>query len=318
MHCIMKLFKILFASALALTLASCNSHKLEVTSFNFVTFDSRSASITEDVGSISIPVSVFPGKVDKEFRVSVKANAASTAVAEENYTIENDVLTFSPSDEETTKNIVVNIVNKEGIFTGNLSLVLELASVSVDDVVISGSTSYTITIKDNDHPLTALFGEYIMYGIYNTESGYSYAAWKMNITADEEDVTKIWIDNCTYFHYAYASYCGDGSVYAIVNADKTKITIPTPQICVGTAEAAFSVKENWVLYKYDGDNLSASFITGPDEIVFELDAESGEWITKDSYGLSTESYVDDGWFYYWMNTFGNLNPKYPTYFKKSE
>lgn len=313
----MKLFKILFASALALTLASCNSHKLEVTSFNFVTFNSRSANITEDVGSFSIPVSVFPGKVDKEFRVSVKVNAASTAVAEENYTIENDVLTFSPSDEETTKNIVVNIVNKEGIFTGNLSLVLELASVSVDDVVISGSTSCTITIKDNDHPLTTLFGDYTMAGISNSSTSYIYPNWSMSISAYDGDVTRIWIDKCTYFHSAYADYI-DGPVYGIVSNDMKTITIPTPQTLPSTAAAFAEIDEPWTLYKYDGSNLNAAFIETEDTIVFTLDEESGAYVTTDSYGLAMPGNVGEGWFWYYMNVFGGFNTNYPAYFKKAE
>ena len=62
-------------------------------------------------------------------------------------------------------------------------------------------------------------------------------------------------------------------------------------------------------------STTSEFETFSGTITFTLQ-EDGSWRTFDSYGFSTESEVENGFFYPYMNCYGGLSYDYPTYFVK--
>ena len=305
---IVKAFAVLAGVA---ALAACNKYA-DYKWTPFVSLDVRSATVEESdpATTWTLPVHLYNHSGACTVAYTVEAVSATPGV---DYTVTDGsgVLTFNG---EGTQNITVSISGQPGIYTGNLQFRVKLAS-ATDDVTLGSISTCTVTIKDLDHPLSSMFGDYEFGSVFNTSSGYGYNTWEMTITPVEGYSDRIWIDKITIFQSSnyYGSYIPDGAVYAIVSDDMSTITIPVPQKMGSTAAAAFSVDENFVLYKYDGSNVNADFITSDDVITFTLQ-DDGSYRTFDSYGLATESYVADGWFWYYMNCFGSFNANYPTYF----
>lgn len=308
------LANILIAGAAIFALASC-SHVAPYTGEDFVAFYKGSYTVNESVGSFKIPVKAYPQSGNANTSVSFKV-VEGTAKAGTNFTVEpaSGVLTFAG---DSTQYVTVNVVDQDGIFTGDLAFSLEIAS-TTNDYTFPNFNTVKVTIKDEDHPLLDMFGTYTMKAVSNSSSGYGYYSWEMNIGAYDGDVTRIWLDVIAPFFSSdfYGSYAPEAAMYGVVSEDRSTITIPYPQAMVSTAANAFGVNENFVLYKFDGHNLDASFLTAPDNIVFTLQAD-GSYQTLDSYGFATPSYVGEGWFYYYMNVFGGFNANYPAFFKKN-
>lgn len=306
------LANILIAGAAIFALASC-SHVAPYTGEDFVAFSNSSYKVAESAGSYKIPVNAYPQSGNANTSVSFKV-VEGTAKAGTNFTVEpaSGVLTFAG---DSTQYITVNVIDQDGVYTGDLGFSIEITS-TTNDYRFPNYNTANVTIQDEDHPLLALFGEYTMKAVSNSSSGYGYYSWEMNISPYEGDVTRIWLDVIAPFFSTYRTYAPEAAMYGIVSEDKSTITIPYPQSTVSTAKDAFSIDENYVLYQFDGHNLDASFLTAPGNIVFTLQGD-GSYQTLDSYGFATPSYVGEGWFYYYMNVFGGFNANYPAFFKKN-
>lgn len=305
-------------TGLAVSLLLSCSRKMEVTNFDFVDFYSSSASVLEDVGTVNVPI--FANAVgSSNFKVSVSVlSDETTAVSEEDYVIENDVISFEGGSKEEVKNLSVSVLPHIGTFTGPKKLVLKLASTSDDGVVLGKTQLFVLNIGDKDHPLTAMFGDYTLHGVSLDGDGYYPFAIKVNISAYEGNTQRVWIKNISPFFVYYANYIvGSTDVYGEVSADMSTITIPTPQVLEASAKDAFGLDEPYTLYKWEG-NADGAFVAENASIVFTLNEENGTYVTKDSYGLSTSSQVENGLFYYDMNVFSTFHPSYPTYLEKNE
>ena len=138
----------------------------------------------------------------------------------------------------------------------------------------------------------------------------------MAISPYEGSKSLIWIDKIVplFSEGIGAEFFPHGEVCAEVSIDMKTITIEVPQQVEATA-SFWQIEEPLILYKCAGDDADAEFETFGGTITFTLQ-EDGSWRTFDSYGFSTESEVENGFFYPYMNCYGGLSYDYPTYFVK--
>jgi hypothetical protein len=209
----------LAAIALLMSLSSCNRKDVFVGDFCFVTFDNSTAyAVREDTPSIELPVRVIKNTQKKAFSVTV-AGIDGTAKNGINYRIvepENGVLNFT--GEDLVKNIVVEPIKVDGYVEPgfvNFSIRLETAT---NGVALGGLDEATITLNDADHPLASIIGAY-------AATGANGAAWTLNLSTDEKDVTLVWIDAIMPY-WVGKSY----PIKGIVSDDLKTITIPNAQV----------------------------------------------------------------------------------------
>lgn len=210
------------ACALALSAAfSCS--KLNETpvfkdSDSFVAFDRTAASINENGGVISLPISV--ASIDPKAVTVAYEIVEETAKTGTNFTLVNSsaIVTFDGTQRSST--IDINIIDLAGEFTGDLTFTVNL--VSAGDLNIGANKSCTVTIADLDHPLSDVLGTY-------TVSGESYfngpAVWEAEFTKDAVDLTKVWIRGL-----APGFATPTDLIYGTVSEDHNTITIPIGQV----------------------------------------------------------------------------------------
>lgn len=130
---------------------------------------------------------------------------------------------------DTPASIVVTPTNKLGQYTGDYKLKIELTAVNGGDFTIGGSYSTTITIKDIDHPLAAILGEYAVQHVYFYNGGLYYGRYNMNLNPVDGNVNQV---ACTGINQMAADYNdSDGSFDVIgdVSEDMKTITFVCPQ-----------------------------------------------------------------------------------------
>ena len=270
--------KALALAVLAAGLVSCVD-KPEFTTVPFVSMYRTSATVTETAGGTvySIPLKLYN-------------TSDSTA-------------------------IVVNVTGQPGVFTGNLNMRVTLESATAG-VTIGNFKSFNMTIKDVDHPLSALFGTYTMAAVSVTNNGeVVYPKWTVNVSQFDGDATKVWFDNLTYFSAVpYHSYTGNAPVFGIVSADKKTITIPLPQKTTGSL-SAFGLDN---IYMFAHEGAGGVYLTDNVDIVFKLN-DDGAWTTEQCFGAGHPDDLADypDLFYEYCVNYSNFNSGYPTYLKKN-
>ena len=305
------ILKVFAASLAVLALFSCQD-KAEYYQYDYACFDEASYTVLESTFALTVPVHVY-APISKDCAVTYKV-VDGTAKKDVNYTVSgNGVLNFTPG--VTIQNININFIDHPGEFSGNITFQIVLES-ATNDVEIGGVNVCEITIGDNDHPLTAIFGEWGFQCVYPTSSGFGYNnPIAVKFSEYEDNPLRVWISDVVPFTVMYAEYCGKHQVYGEVAEDLSTISIPVPQGIGCTAYDAFGIDEEYTLYLYDGIKAEGSFSTAKGYIVFKRQ-DDGSYITEDAYGLSTPKYVDDGVFYYYMNALSKFNPAYPTIFAR--
>lgn len=235
---IFTLFSIVLAGAL---IASCNINEYPTFDDNdsFAAFTTASMTISEDGGTLNIPVHVtslngVATTVSYEF-----VNGSAVQGVDFEDASGNGTISFSAGEYE--KYISVKILPHIGEFTGDRSFSVKFKSAG--DVKMGASSTCSVTINDIDHPLSAILGTY-------TAAGESYFngpdTWTMTLIKDPTDVSKIWIDNI----FGDASWAGDDMLfYGIVNEDMTNIAIPLGQ----ESEYKYGGTTACVLLGFDGD-----------------------------------------------------------------
>lgn len=236
-----KIFTIISIAVLAAAAVSCNKLN-EYPVFDdadaFVSFGAPSVSCEETDGVVKIPVtasSVAGLKTTIAFEVE-----DGTAKAGTNYKV-SGAKTLSFDADHRTNYISIDVVNLEGVFTGDLKFSVKITSGG--DLAVGADDVCTVTIADLDHPLAFILGDYTASG-----SDYNGAPleWTMTLKKDAEDVNVVWF---------YNLFCADGwadddtMYYGVVNEDKTQITIPIGQ---GT-EYKYSNGNPVSLYSFDED-----------------------------------------------------------------
>lgn len=212
------LFSIVVLGSLA---ASCNLNELPTFDDKdaFAAFSSASLKIAENGGTLNIPVHVaslngVPTTVTYEF---VDGSAKQGIDFED----ASGTGSISFAAGESTKNIVVKIIEHPGVFTGDRSFTVKFKSTG--DIKMGASNTCSVTINDLDHPLAAILGDY-------TAKGTSYfngaSEWTMSLRKDASDVSKVWFYNI----FGSDGWAADDTMfYGIVNDEKTLITIPLGQ-----------------------------------------------------------------------------------------
>jgi hypothetical protein len=125
--------------------------------------------------------------------------------------------------------VTVSIVDNPGVYTGSLDFSLSLVSATENVEIYNGST-YSVTITDNDHPLSSIIGTYTATATALTDGngGTSSVSWTLHLTADSESTSVLWCDYILPMFADLTSY-GDGSIYCDVSDDLTTLSFPNEQ-----------------------------------------------------------------------------------------
>lgn len=212
---------IIFGGLLAvMTLVSC-SQKLEYKKVAFTSFDQKTLSVKEDAGTAKVDLTAYGITTETPVTLSF----GGTAKLGEDYTVsgaEGGVVTFS---EAGTKSITLNIVNHSGVYTGNLTVVLGIDSVAAG-VEVGALKSVTVTIIDNDHPLSAFFGTWTG----STESSWDATPYSISISiaVDPKDDTNTKLI-LTGLHPFFVANGINATFSGIVNKEKTAISVASGQ-----------------------------------------------------------------------------------------
>lgn len=226
-----------------LLFGACNLNESPV--FNdadaFVAFGGTSFSVEETEGVLQVPVrltSLDGISTSVTFEVF-----DSTAVAGTDFELNGGATVLNFDGSDPVQYIEFNILPHEGEFTGDR--VFGIALKSAGEVNLGGNDTVYVTIFDLDHPLSAILGDYTVYGP-NYFSGRD-ATWTVKIEKDDAgDITKVWISNLVIAGTSE-------KVYGIVNDDMTKIEIPVKQTI-----ATSSSYESIVLEGFDDPDINAA------------------------------------------------------------
>lgn len=305
------ILKSIIAAAAVAGLAACSDSEYKVVPFASLDTQAVTVDESETETLVSIPVRVYNNKTGCTVSYTITDGSAVNGV---NFKPLNDsgVLNF----EAGTDSLAISFytTGAPGTFTGDQTFSVKLTDAS-EGVTLGTFSKCTVTIKDTDHPLSALFGKYTMYALsLNTNENLTYFYWDMNMSPYEGDVTRVWMDNVVMFSFGYKAYTGNCPVYGVVSDDKKTITIPLPQKTTGSLEA-FRLGDVWI-YAHEG--INGGYITEGTNVVFTLN-EAGEWVTPTDFGLSDPDVVDqyDILDAYCVN-FSSYNAKYPTCFTKAK
>jgi len=271
----------LMTIAILVVFASCDKLN-EIPVFEesnaFVAFDKTALSANESAGTINVPVTL------------ASINGISTSV---NYTVTEGTATqgtyFSLADgtltfdaENRTQNIVVNIVNQAGLYTGDKKFTITL---SADGTVKpSAENVCTITIVDLDHPLAAILGNWNATGISYFNGSET---WVMTFTKDAKDVSVVWIDN-------FVKGGSTEKIYGTVNAAQTQIKIPIFQVIATSTSYALIRLEGYYGPTGADDILAGGFITctiSADKSTITILDEIGSHVWRDALATSSA-----GWY----------------------
>ena len=267
--------------------SSCNLN--ESPKFNdkdaFVAFDKAAVSVKEEGKTVVIPVTLASLKgvstsVSYEALDGTAKNGVDYKLADE-----TGILTFTP--EARTQYITVNIIERDGVYTGDLKFSLKFKSTG--DVAEGAENSCTITIQDHDHPLAAILGEYNASGV----SGFNGPVqWTMELRKDAEDASVVWFFNI-------ANMGGNAiektMFYGVVNEDKTEITINVPQECAAISSSTGKPAMTLVATFIEGNSL---YFTSSNVALKVAIKENGKVLDFGSeYGFGPAADVSAGSFY---------------------
>ncbi len=216
------------SAIVALVAVSCSKLN-EFPVFNdadaFVAFNKTSLSISEQGGILNIPVTLASvGGITSAVTYNVIDGTAKSGI---NFRLVDGSATLNFTAAEPTQNIQIEIINVAGVFTGDIKFTVELANAG--SVNLGFSKTCSVTINDEDHPLSAILGSYSAKG-----SSYFNGAeqWTMELTKDASDISKVWIGN-------FVAGGSNKLVYGIVNNDMTVISVPKGQAIASSSSYGY-------------------------------------------------------------------------------
>lgn len=271
------IYKLISGMAVLAAAISCDLNKTPVfdDADAFAAFGISSVSVDEDDQTVSIPVtiaSINPMNVTVSY-----ATEDGSAKAGENYSLTDESAVLVFDGKTRTQNIVININNLKGKYTGDLSFNVRL--VSAGNLKVGADNVCKVTISDLDHPLASILGSYTCTG---TDAGQGASEWTMNLTKDESDPTVVWMD---YIVPLAASNGLDAHIYGTVSEDLKTITIPS-----GQSSNISSSGETLVFYNflYDG-----GYYTSTESVVMTSETE-GVFTSEDGICLASSTSVFGG------------------------
>lgn len=242
----MKKIFLLFNIFALCILASCNKNEFATFSDEeaFVAFGKASYAITEDGARLTIPVTLA-SVAGIETSVTVQGVDGSAVNGVDYSVLNGGVLNFNA--QTRTANVEVEIINRAGEYTGDLNFKLQFSNLG--SVKAGAQSSATVTIQDNDHPLSFILGDYTVNAVGYWDGPMS---WTMTLKKDATDDTKVWFFNI----FGLSGWAADDTMfYGVVSADKSTITIPLGQ----TTEYTYSNGKPLTLLGFDG---AAGYDTG--------------------------------------------------------
>ena len=284
-----KLKYLILAVGTLFVIASCDDNIPQ--SFNAedsnASFSKTTASVNENATEpleIALVFAGIPGsgKVTVTLAVSTEGDT-NPAIEGEDFTIDNKEITFE--EGYGTHNIVIRPIDNN-VFTGKKTFTLTIAS-STPELKESVQNSVKISIADDEHPLSYLFGTYAMEGILISQGQASPNGYDVTIAAhDAGALNEIEVD----FGYPEVVLASVGE-----EDGETVITFYKNQD-VGEAQAGYIAHFVWTTvedgkqYYSETDNVMATYDNG----IITLNEDNG-------FGfLAYESGVPYAWFEYWM------------------
>ena len=157
---------------------------------SFAAFVASDYGLDENKGKLVIPVqiaSIDPIKTTVSYKI---VEGTAKKGVDFNDTNSSAVLTFD--GKARTQDIVINVVNHEGDYTGDLTFSIEL--VSATGINIGAENKVNVSIYDLDHPLAPILGEYSASSVCNYDGPSS---WTMTMFKDAKDIKTVWIQGLT-------------------------------------------------------------------------------------------------------------------------
>lgn len=182
----------------------------------FVAFTKTSMSIDENVesGEVKIPVLLTSlSGLERTIQYEVVEGKAKPGV---HYEVVDEAQTLHFTKDEPTQYIVIRIIDNNE-FGGDVDFTVNLKPST--EINLGDSQTCTVKIVDNEHPLADILGN---YGAVGTSYFNGSLSWGVTIEKDDEDVTKVWIDNMV-------PGASNLKVYGTVNSEKSEIKIPVSQ-----------------------------------------------------------------------------------------
>lgn len=180
--------KILVAGTALVVMASC-SRIATFTTYPFVVMEKTgTVSVKENVGQVVIPVTTynFEGQTGT---VTFKVEDI-TGHQGEAYTVEpaSGVLNFSGNQSQ---NIVVNVIDRTGTYTGNDSFSISITG-TTGDLTMGNAYNIKCNIVDNDIPVDWAYvqGKWEAYDFGDSENKYEIEIKKVDDTTIE--LTNLW------------------------------------------------------------------------------------------------------------------------------
>jgi hypothetical protein len=238
----------------------------------FVAFGGNSFSVEETAEVLKVPVRLTSLK-NLTSTVTYEL-IDSTAIAGRDYELSGGATVLNFDGKDPVQHIEINILPHEGVFTGDRIFGIALKSAS--NVSLGSNDTVYVKILDLDHPLSAILGDYAVYGpnyFSNRDDN-----WTVKLEKDDEgDVSKVWISNLVVAGT-------NQKVYGIVNEDMTKIEIPVKQTIATSSSYNSIVLEgfdnadiNSADLLPDGSKLTMT-LTQDSPIVFTMDLPFGSHI----------------------------------------
>ena len=286
----MKKIKFIYGlmAAMVLSLASCDVN--DYPEFNdadaFLAFTNTAITVGEESGLAEIAVQLaslsgLSASVDVEV---VPDESGKDAVEGVDFNIENKTLSFA-GFEGATQKIKVKIIDND-VFTGNKSFTLRLKEGG--SVNLGASKTCRVTIKDDEHPLLFIIGDYTtsVASVFSGRGPWDNHVISINI--DDEDVNKVWISNIDPYFAQYGYVAPDENLfYGIVNADKTEIQIPVGQ------EIGY---DDVCLYGFTTPNPDDGDLIDTGNVVLSIEDDGQKLVFKNAIGVCRSSNLEGGWF----------------------
>ena len=217
-----KTVKIFAGAAVLASFAAC-SQKIDFETFDYARLEATSYTFNEDAGTVTIPVYANKG-ASGTVNFEVIENTAKVGT---NFTVEpaNGSLNIGGGQSAIT----LKITNQVGVFTGDVNFTIRLTGAS-DGLTVGGIYAARVTIKDLDHPLSDILGNYVAKGISDAWGDVYDIA--ITVAPVDGSVSEVTVSNiCPYSVSAGYPHMLRG----YVNDSKTEIHIADWQSIYGTA-----------------------------------------------------------------------------------
>lgn len=216
-------YKLLYIVMMAFIFTSCKNDPIMFDqSKTFVAFPVSTAAVAENENALDIPVMVagIPGGPAVTVNFEVRTEGIDhPAIEGTDFTILSAGSVDFP-DGSGMANITIHPIDND-LFTGNKSFELVITSNSKNYPTGAESVT-TITLKDNEHPLSKWIGTYAVAAVSYGSPGEWDEGWLVTTEPDPDDVNKILISG--------VGAEGSGPIKATLNLEEMSITLSPGQL----------------------------------------------------------------------------------------